>query len=177
MTPAAVQPAAYCSVCRGVLPFGSDARRPARRSCLRCGTVFRETDPGAAGRRRARRYLLYGASSGLAGSLLAAGTAMVGASHPLSGAWPQRIALVILPVLALGCLVRSAALWQAAARYERLAPHEWAEVQRRLYVGMIRSDVEEELSRRGWRPGKIRFALESLRPAAPGPAARTRRSA
>jgi hypothetical protein len=163
MTPPEAAAAAYCSVCRGVLPFDADTRRPA---CRRCGTVFRAVDPGAPVRRRARRYLLYGASAGLAVSLLAAGTALVGSDHPLARAWPALLALATLPFLSLGCLVRSAILWDRAGRYERLAPHEWEEVQRRLYVGMIRSDVEQELSRRGWRPGKIRFALDSLRPAA-----------
>lgn len=134
-------------------------------SCSRCGTLFRPADPGAPERARARRYLVYGAAAGLLVSLLMAAAAMVGADHPLAAGWPPRAACLALPVLALGCLLRSAALFHRAARYERLAPHEWAEVQRGLYVGMVRSDVEEELFRRGWRPGKVRFALDSLRPA------------
>src|SRR5678815_2607810 len=160
---------AYCSVCRGVLSFGRAPRTPGwlRRSifeCERCGTLHRLSDPARAIRRRALRYLIYSGASGMMASFAAASSASLGADHP--PLIPQEALITWLLVgLTLGCLLRAAALGLHAADFERLAPWERQELDRRLCQGMIRSDVVDDLTARGWTIGKIRTALASLKPA------------
>jgi len=153
---------AYCSVCRGVLPFGPCGRHAGRERCSRCGTEFRRCHPGAPEKRRAARYLLYGVVAGLLALGVAGG--VQGAESWLSNDVPWAATVCLLLATAGGCLARSALLWSSAGRYEPLASHEWEEVSRRLCVGMIRAEVEDELWRRGWRPGKVRFILDGLHP-------------
>jgi hypothetical protein len=124
--------------------------------------VFRRRDPGAPERFRAVRYLIYGIVAGILTLLVGGGVR--GGAWWLAGEIPWAATVCVLLALAAGCLARSALLWTSAGRYEPLAAYEWDEVARRLCVGMIRSEVEEELWRRGWRPGKVRSILEGLVP-------------
>jgi len=163
----AVSPA-YCSCCRGVLPFrtarqGAFARETLE--CTRCGTLFRRFDPAAEGRRRALRYLVYAGMSGMILAALALGFAALGpASSPVSTA--DTIAMWLLGGLTVGCIARSFKLMMTASDYESLEPYEVRELDRRLCPGMIREDVVAELSRIGWRPAKIRAVIAGMRPAA-----------
>ncbi|HKY32336.1 MAG TPA: hypothetical protein VJV23_07370 [Candidatus Polarisedimenticolia bacterium] len=150
---------AFCPSCRGVIPFRR-AHGGSRALCTRCGTAWRRFDPGASARWNAARYLSYGAAAGMIASLQAAGAAAL----KLPMTWEEGITASALLVLAASCLARSAALWGRASSYERLQECEWAELERRLCPGMLRSDVHQELARRGWRPGKIRAALDAHRP-------------
>ncbi len=171
--------AAFCSVCRGVLPFEQDAGA-GRVRCTRCGTLFVRGNPPDPDRRRALRYLAYGSLAGLTLSLHAAARMSLGPEHPLLTGAVHAAAPALLAILAAGCVGRAAMLALLPARFERLAPHEWDEIARRLCPGMIRSDVERELSLRGWGSAKIRTVLGALRPApvrlsggtAPAPARR-----
>jgi len=151
---------AFCSTCRGVLPF--DAAREGL-VCRRCQTVHRMVDPGALSRRRSARYAIYAAVCGTLLILMALGVAALGADHPLVTRQDLFMA-VCLGGIAMGCAARSAALRWDSAGFERLEPHELADLRRRLCPGMIRTDVVDELSRRGWRAGKIRTVLMSLAP-------------
>ncbi|MGH9870438.1 MAG: hypothetical protein ACREAA_20070 [Candidatus Polarisedimenticolia bacterium] len=153
---------AYCSICRGVLPFETCGRHSSRERCSRCGTEFRRCHPGAPDRRRAARYLLYGSVAGLLTVVVAVGGGKL--APWLSGDVPWAGTVCLLLALGAGCLARSALALSSASRYEPLAPHEWDEVSRRLCAGMIRSEVEDELWRRGWRPGKVRTILDGLSP-------------
>lgn len=157
---------AYCPSCRGVLPFqqaeaelrlsfGSVHLAAGRRSglrCGRCGLVCRPTDPGAAVRRRAVRYLAYAGTAGMSASVIAWGASVP--AHTIL-AWA-------MAALCVSCLVRSAVLGLASAEFESLSPVEVREMLRALCPGMIRSDVVDELSRRGWRIGKIRSFLQGM---------------
>ncbi len=168
---------AYCPTCRGVLPFEEVALREplgmlprvfggAGRAgfvCSRCGVLYRLADPAAANRRVSRRFFLYAAVAAAVPLLAAAGAAALGPASPFLGRWPA-LALGALPALALLCLARGFQLRGRADRYERLEVYELDELARGLCPGMLRSDVEAELFRRGWRMGKIRTLLEGLRP-------------
>lgn len=156
--------AAFCSLCRGVLPFEQDARG-GRVRCTRCGTEFVRGNPSDPDRRCALRYLAYGSVAGLALSLHAAARMALGPEHPLLAGPVHAAAPALLAALAAGCMGRAAMLALLPARYERLAPHEWDEIARRLCPGMIRSDVERELAMRGWGSAKIRTVLGAMRPA------------
>ena len=89
--------------------------------------------------------------------------AAVGPDHPLVGG---RIVLAawFLAILCAACIARSAWFALRSVDFARLAPCEMRELDRRLCLGMIRSDVVDDLSRRGWSIGKIRTALAALRP-------------
>ncbi len=151
---------AFCSTCRGVLPF--DAARKGL-VCRRCQTLHRKVDPGAATRRRSARYAIYAAVCGALLSLMMLGAAALGTDHPLVTRQNLFMA-VCLGGIAVGCAARSAALRWDTSGFERLEPHELADLPKRLCPGMIRADVVDELSRRGWRAGKIRTVLMSLAP-------------
>ncbi len=163
----AVSPA-YCSRCRGVLPFtaareGAFARETLE--CTRCRTRFRRYDPAAEGRRRALRYLIYGSLSGMLLAAMALGLAALGPDHPAASP-RETIAMWMLGALTVGCVARSFGLFVVARDYESLEAYELKELDRRLCIGMIREDVVAELSRLGWRPAKIRAVIAGLRPAA-----------
>lgn len=164
---------AFCSVCRGILPF-DEVRPPSGilssgsslYECRRCRTTFRLVDPRRAALAAGLRYLVYGAGSGLVLALYGAGLAALGPEHPLAGGW-HAVSALVAGIVTFGCLARSLALFAASRRYERLESYEAADLARRLCLGMIRSDVVRELGLKGWRPGKIRSVLGALRPASP----------
>jgi len=109
------------------------------------------------------RYAIYAAASGALLLLMTLGVAALGADHPLVTRRDLFLA-ACLGGMALACAARSVVLSWDASGFERLEPHEVADLPRRLCPGMIRSDVVDELSRRGWRAGKIRTVLMSLAP-------------
>jgi hypothetical protein len=151
---------AYCTWCLGVVPFGQVRKRLI---CRRCGRVYRRIDPGASGRRRALRYMLYAAVSGAMPAASLAAAAALGPDHPLPA--PREIATVVLAALvSLACLAHAIRLRLGASRFVSLAAWEIQDLERRLCPGMVRSDVIDELSRRGWTIGKIRSVLDGLRP-------------
>ena len=151
---------AYCTWCLGVVPFGQVRKRLI---CRRCGRVYRRIDPGASGRRRALRYLIYAAVSGTTPVVFLVAAAALGPDHPMPA--PREIATVALAALvSLTCLAHAIRLRLGASRFERLAAWEIHDLERRLCPGMIRSDVIDELSARGWTIGKIRTVLDGLRP-------------
>ena len=158
---------AFCSKCRGVLPFDAAGTRLV---CSRCGTVHRQVDPGAAARRRSARYAIYAVICGVLLTLMALGMAALGADHPLVTGRGLFMA-VCLSAVAVGCAARSASLRWDASGFEKLEPHELADLPRRLCPGMIRSDVVDELSRRGWRADCSDEPRASTRliPATPSP--------
>ena len=159
---AATEQLAFCSQCKGVLPFAQVRR--ARLECQRCGTLYRRSDPGGAGRRSALRYFIYSCAAGLMASISAAAAAALGPEHPMMA--PQRTLFTwVLVALSVGCLARAIGLRLHAADFESLTSWEVNDLNRRLCPGMIRSDVVDEMARRGWRIGKIRTALEALKPA------------
>jgi hypothetical protein len=159
---------AYCSVCRGVLPF-DDVRirmgpiRLRRFECERCRTVHRLDDPGAAVKRRTLRYLIYAGTAGMTAAAVGTALAALGNGHPLittrllGTAWG-------MTAMSLGCAARAGWLALGAEDFGRLTPVEREDLHRRLCPGMIRSDVVDVLARRGWSIGKIRTALGSLKP-------------
>ena len=167
---------AFCATCEGVLEFHEIPYKASFRigalalaivregglECHRCGTAYAPVDPAAGDRRGALRHLLYaGVSIGAALSLDMADAVFDGGRHT---AWGETAAGGALGLLSLVCLFRSLWLWTASARYERLNSWEVKELGRRLCPGMVRSDVVDELASRGWRIGKIRSVLESLKP-------------
>jgi len=125
-------------------------------TCERCGTVHHRDDRAGAIRREALRYLIYTCGAGLAASLGAA----LDITHPLGG----DLCLWMLLALCVACLTRAVYLGLRAADFERLSACERSALDRSLCEGMIRSDVVDELARRGWSIGKIRTALGELKP-------------
>jgi len=105
------------------------------------------------------RYLIYAAFAGLVASGSVLEYAILDPQQ-----LPPTWTLAALVLLSLGCAGRSAFLALRSGDYERLTPWERQDLDRRLCLGMIRSDVVDDLAGRGWRIGKIRTALESLRP-------------
>ncbi len=173
MCPASTSPMAtqiaFCGTCEGVLPFRKVQFRaaggvlPGLRHpglmCTRCHGLYACVDPATEGRRRAWRYLLYAAAAAVA-LVLGAVTSSLGSPAP--GQTARMAAFGLAALLTLTCLGRG--LWLAArtSRFESLESYEEEDLQRRLCPGMLRTEVIEELSRRGWRPGKIRSVLASL---------------
>ncbi|HET9480420.1 MAG TPA: hypothetical protein VFP98_01565 [Candidatus Polarisedimenticolia bacterium] len=178
----ALERLAYCPDCRGVLPF-AEVRVPIRSRvrlagsisltgasgrtglrCGRCATVFLRVDPGPALRARALRYLIYASACGAMLAMMGFAVAALAGTGPfaeggIAGAgW-------LMGALLVACLARAWSLHCEATRYESLEPFELVELGRRLCPGMIRSDVFDVLSRSGWRPGKIRTVVSTLRPA------------
>lgn len=90
--------------------------------------------------------------------------ASVGMQHPLvtPGVLAAVWALVALSVV---CLAGSIRMGLHATDFASLTSWERSDLDRRLCPGMIRSDVVDELARRGWPIGKIRTALGALKPA------------
>lgn len=154
------EPLAYCASCLGVLPF---ERTGGRLGCLRCGTLYRRWDPGAAMRRRASRYFFYSLASGLLPAAIVVGVAAVGASHPLV-TMREAVTGTLAGLLAICCLAHAIRLRLGASRFESLNRSETKDLERWLCPGMIRSDIVDELSRHGWRIGKIRSVLSALSP-------------
>ena len=114
-------------------------------------------------RRRAARYLLYAVASGVLPVSLLAAVMADGGSHPLVTTREILYGLVS-GLVALGCLARAAGLGLTAAGFESLNRSESQDLERWLCPGMIRSDIVDELSRHGWRIGKIRSVLSGLTP-------------
>jgi hypothetical protein len=109
------------------------------------------------------RYLIYAAASGSIPAALLFAAAALGADHPLIA--PGEIALAAVSgLIGAACAGHAIRLRLGASRFESLAAWEIQDLQRSLCPGMIRSDVVDELSRRGWRIGKIRSVLDALRP-------------
>lgn len=154
------EPLAYCASCRGVLPF---ARTGGRLACGRCGILYRRSDPGASIRRRASRYFLYCLASGLLPAGIVVAVAAVGASHPLV-TMREVVTGTLSGLLALICLAHAIRLRLGASQFESLNRSEAKDLERWLCPGMIRSDIVDELSRHGWRIGKIRSVLSGLSP-------------
>ncbi len=149
---------AYCTWCLGVVPFGQVRKRLI---CRRCGRTYRRIDPGASDRRRALRYLVYSAIGLSMPAALALAAAALGAGHPLFA--PRAIAPAMAAgLIGLGCAARAIRLHLRSSNFESLTPWERRDLQRSLCQGMIRSDVVDALSRRGWRIGKIRSVLGAL---------------
>jgi len=151
---------AYCSSCRGVTPMTPSGRQV---SCPRCGMLYRRSDPGAAIRRQASRYLLYGLLTATlpAGVVVAVGA--VGVSHPLVTV-RELVLGALSGLLALLCVAHAIRLRLSASHFESLNRSEAEDLERWLCPGMIRSDIVDELSRHGWRIGKIRSVLSGLSP-------------
>jgi len=159
---------AYCSRCRGVLPFKASTEGAFSREtleCTRCRTHYRRCDPASDGRRRALRYLIYGSVAGMMLVAMALGLAALGPDHPVASP-RETVAMWLLGAMTVGCIARSFGLYVVARDYESREPYELQELDRRLCIGMIREDVVSELSRLGWRPAKIRAAIAGLRPSA-----------
>ena len=154
------KPLVYCTSCRGVLPFTWSGRRLA---CTRCDTLFRRSDPGAAMRHQASRFLLYAVASGILPVLVGLSVAALGASHPLVTGREMTVSALV-GLLALLCAGNAARLGLAASRFESLNPAESKDLERWLCPGMLRSDIVDELSRHGWRIEKIRTVLSRVSP-------------
>lgn len=154
------EPLAYCVTCLGVLPFDHSAGRLA---CRRCGTLYRRCDPGASMRRRSMRYFSYGLASGiLPAGIIVAATAL-GPSHPL--VTTREIVFGVLSgLMTVLCLAHAIRLRLSASTFESLNRAESKDLERWLCAGMVRSDIVDELSRHGWRIGKIRSVLSGLKP-------------
>ena len=156
---------AYCSICRGVLSFGEVRYRRVALprtgfTCERCGTLHHRDDRAGSIRSEALRFLIYACTAGAAASLGAA----IGTRGTALGRTTGELLLWGLLALCVVCLGRAVFLGLRAADFERLTPVERLDLDRSLCPGMIRSDVVDELARRGWSIGKIRTALGELKP-------------
>jgi hypothetical protein len=170
-TPRVASRLAFCIRCEGVIPFREVHFRAAgpvlpgpRHTgliCTRCRSLFTQVDPAAAGRHRAWRYIFYAAGAAAAMVLGAVTSSMGSASQGLAAVQAAAFGLAVL--LTLTCLGRGLWLAAQASRFETLEPYEVEDLDRRLCPGMLRSEVIDDLSRRGWRPGKIRSVLSGLR--------------
>jgi hypothetical protein len=150
----------YCTWCLGVVPFGQVRKRLV---CRRCGRTYRRIDPGASERRRALRYLIYSAVSCSMPAALALAAVALDGRHPLFS--PRVIAQAAAAgLIGLCCAARAIRLHLHASSFESLTLWERRDLQRSLCPGMVRSDVVDALSRRGWRIGKIRSVLGALGP-------------
>ena len=89
--------------------------------------------------------------------------AAVGPSHPLVTSQAFVVGL-LAGLLSLLCLAHAIRLHLGASRFESLNGSESKDLERWLCPGMIRSDIVNELSRHGWRIGKIRSVLSGLSP-------------